>query len=108
MKKSLCLGVQRIKKGKKFNAICHFFGYQAREYLPSNFDYAYALGHIAYHLLGAGLNDYMATVINLKKPVFQWQCGDVPITIMMTVKRRLRGDVPLKLKNWLITLLMWI
>ncbi|ONM17317.1 Pyrophosphate--fructose 6-phosphate 1-phosphotransferase subunit alpha 2 [Zea mays] len=31
-------------KGKKFNAICHFLGYQARGALPSKFDcdYAYA------------------------------------------------------------------
>ncbi|KAF2310274.1 hypothetical protein GH714_007537 [Hevea brasiliensis] len=32
-------------KGKKFNAICHFFGYQARGSVPSKFDcdYAYAM-----------------------------------------------------------------
>ncbi|KAH9302799.1 hypothetical protein KI387_014382, partial [Taxus chinensis] len=62
--------------GKKFNAICHFFGYQARGSLPSKFDcdYANALGHISYHLIGAGLNGYMATVTNLKQPVSQWQC----------------------------------
>ncbi|KAK1261435.1 Pyrophosphate--fructose 6-phosphate 1-phosphotransferase subunit alpha [Acorus gramineus] len=32
-------------KGKKFNSICHFFGYQARGSLPSKFDcdYAYAM-----------------------------------------------------------------
>uniref|UniRef100_A0A0C9RUV0 Pyrophosphate--fructose 6-phosphate 1-phosphotransferase subunit alpha n=1 Tax=Wollemia nobilis TaxID=56998 RepID=A0A0C9RUV0_9CONI len=79
--------------GKKFNAICHFFGYQARGSLPSKFDcdYAYALGHIAYHLVGAGLNGYMTTVTNLKQPVSQWQCGGAPITAMMTVKRWLRG-----------------
>lgn len=79
--------------GKKFNAICHFFGYQARGSLPSNFDcdYAYALGHIAYHLISAGLNGYMATVTNLKMPVSKWQCGGAPITAMMTVKRWLRG-----------------
>ncbi|KAK8624474.1 hypothetical protein V6N13_065817 [Hibiscus sabdariffa] len=64
-------------KGKKFNAICHFFGYQARGSLPSKFDcdYAYVLGHVCYHILAAGLNGYMATITNLKNPA------------MMTVKR---------------------
>ncbi|KAJ0257497.1 Pyrophosphate--fructose 6-phosphate 1-phosphotransferase subunit alpha 2 [Hirschfeldia incana] len=75
-------------KGKKFNAICHFFGYQARGSLPSKFDcdYAYVLGHICYHILAAGLNGYMATVSNLKSPVNKWKCGAAPITAMMTVK----------------------
>ncbi|EXB56254.1 Pyrophosphate--fructose 6-phosphate 1-phosphotransferase subunit alpha [Morus notabilis] len=76
-------------KGKKFIAICHFFGYQARGSLPSKFDcdYAYVLGHICYHILAAGLNGYMATVTNLKNPVNKWRCGATPITVMMTVKR---------------------
>ncbi|ONK68734.1 uncharacterized protein A4U43_C05F15370 [Asparagus officinalis] len=80
-------------KGKKFNAICHFFGYQARGSLPSKFDcdYAYVLGHICYHILAAGLNGYMATVTNLKNPVNKWKCGAAPITAMMTVKRWSRG-----------------
>ncbi|KAG6406164.1 hypothetical protein SASPL_133763 [Salvia splendens] len=76
-------------KGKKFNAICHFFGYQARGSLPSKFDcdYAYVLGHIGYHIIAAGLNGYMATVNNLKNPVNKWRCGAAPITAMMTVRR---------------------
>ncbi|KAL7244576.1 hypothetical protein ACSBR2_000035 [Camellia fascicularis] len=80
-------------KGKKFNAICHFFGYQARGSLPSKFDcdYAYVLGHICYHILAAGLNGYLATVTNLKHPVNKWRCGAAPITAMMTVKRYGRG-----------------
>ncbi|XP_058069812.1 pyrophosphate--fructose 6-phosphate 1-phosphotransferase subunit alpha-like [Magnolia sinica] len=80
-------------KGKKFNAICHFFGYQARGSLPSKFDcdYAYVLGHICYHILAAGLNGYMATVTNLKNPLNKWRCGAAPITAMMTVKQWLRG-----------------
>ncbi|XP_051203577.1 pyrophosphate--fructose 6-phosphate 1-phosphotransferase subunit alpha [Lolium perenne] len=75
-------------KGKKFNAICHFFGYQARGALPSKFDcdYAYILGHVSYHILAAGLNGYMATVTNLKSHVDKWKCGAAPITSMMTVK----------------------
>lgn len=80
-------------KGKKFNAICHFFGYQARGSLPSKFDcdYAYVLGYICYHILAAGLNGYMATVTNLKNPVNKWRCGAAPISAMMTVKRYSRG-----------------
>ncbi|CAI9762976.1 unnamed protein product [Fraxinus pennsylvanica] len=80
-------------KGKKFNGICHFFGYQARGSLPSKFDcdYAYVLGHIGYHILAAGLNGYIATVTNLKNPVNKWRCGAAPITSMMTVKHYGRG-----------------
>ncbi|KAL9244099.1 hypothetical protein vseg_017908 [Gypsophila vaccaria] len=80
-------------KGKKFNAICHFFGYQARGSLPSKFDcdYAYVLGHICYHILAAGLNGYLATVTNLKNPVNKWKCGAAPLTAMMSVKRYSRG-----------------
>ncbi|KAK4484011.1 hypothetical protein RD792_011224 [Penstemon davidsonii] len=76
-------------KGKKFNAICHFFGYQARGSLPSKFDcdYAYVLGHIGYHIIAAGLNGYLATVTNLKNPVNKWRCGAAPITAMMSVRR---------------------
>ncbi|CAH9079843.1 unnamed protein product [Cuscuta europaea] len=75
--------------GKKFNAICHFFGYQARGSLPSKFDcdYAYVLGHVCYHILAAGLNGYLATLTNLKNPVNKWRCGAAPITAMLTVRR---------------------
>ncbi|WCJ44778.1 Pyrophosphate--fructose 6-phosphate 1-phosphotransferase subunit alpha [Euphorbia peplus] len=76
-------------KGKKFNAICHFFGYQARGSVPSKFDcdYAYVLGHVCYHILAAGLNGYMATITNLKNHVNKWRCGAAPIAAMMTVRR---------------------
>ncbi|XP_058084843.1 pyrophosphate--fructose 6-phosphate 1-phosphotransferase subunit alpha-like [Magnolia sinica] len=80
-------------KGKKFNSICHFFGYQARGSLPSKFDcdYAYVLGHASYHLLAAGCNGYMATVTNLKQHVSNWRCGGAPLTAMMAVNRLLHG-----------------
>ncbi|CAK9183448.1 unnamed protein product [Ilex paraguariensis] len=75
-------------KGKKFSAVCHFFGYQTRGSLPSKFDcdYAYVLGYICYHILATGLNGYMATVTNMKNPLNKWRCGAAPITAMMTVK----------------------
>ncbi|CAA6670205.1 unnamed protein product [Spirodela intermedia] len=52
-------------QGKKFNAICHFFGYQARGSLSFK-----VLGHICYHILAAGLNGYMAMMT-----VKQWARG---------------------------------
>ncbi|KAL8211560.1 hypothetical protein R6Q57_005997 [Mikania cordata] len=80
-------------KGKKFNAICHFSGYQARGSLPSKFDcdYAYVLGHVCYHILAAGLNGYMATVTNLKNPCNRWHCGAAPITAMLSIKQEGRA-----------------
>ncbi|KAG8060916.1 hypothetical protein GUJ93_ZPchr0002g23730 [Zizania palustris] len=85
-------------KGKKLSSVCHFFGYQARGSLPSNFDcdYAYVLGHISMHILVAGLNGYMATVTNLNDLTNKWRCAAVPLTAMMSVKRHLRspGAVP--------------
>uniref|UniRef100_A0A9I9DE49 Pyrophosphate--fructose 6-phosphate 1-phosphotransferase subunit alpha n=1 Tax=Cucumis melo TaxID=3656 RepID=A0A9I9DE49_CUCME len=76
-------------KGKKFNAICHFFGYQARGSLPSKFDcdYAFVLGHVCYHILAAGLNGYMATLTNLKNPVNKWRCGAAPIAVGLTTSK---------------------
>jgi hypothetical protein len=83
----MCLQKAGIYTGKKFNAICHFFGYQARGSLPSNFDcnYAYVLGQTAYYLTEAGLNGYLATVSNLKHPVDKWHCGGAPITVCLIV-----------------------
>ncbi|KAL6838988.1 hypothetical protein ACP4OV_031215 [Aristida adscensionis] len=80
-------------KGRKFSSVCHFFGFQARGSLPSNFDcdYAYVLGHICVHILAAGLNGYMATVTNLKDSINKWRCAAVPLTSMMSVRRHLRG-----------------
>ncbi|XP_052168609.1 pyrophosphate--fructose 6-phosphate 1-phosphotransferase subunit alpha-like isoform X1 [Oryza glaberrima] len=93
---------KRMKEGKyigrKFSSVCHFFGYQARGSLPSNFDcdYAYVLGHICMHILAAGLNGYMAFATNMKEPTNKWRCAAVPLTAMMSVKRHSRspGAVP--------------
>ena len=74
----------------KFSALHHFFGYEGRCADPSNFDadYCYALGYNAANLIQAGVTGYMSSVRNLVKASVQWQCGGIPITMMMNMERR--------------------
>jgi pyrophosphate--fructose-6-phosphate 1-phosphotransferase len=92
-----------LKKRKKegtykgnFSALSHFFGYEGRCVLPSNFDcnYCYALGRTAAALLENGLTGYMATVSNLTAPPDQWRIGGLPLTLLMNVERRKGKDKP--------------
>lgn len=54
-------------KGRKFSSVCHFFGYQARGSIPSNFDCDYAYVSII-PLYSWKLNTLilMATLINIE------------------------------------------
>lgn len=74
----------------KFSALNHFFGYEGRCAIPSNFDadYCYSLGMTATHLIAAGKTGYMALVRNLTKPAAEWVAGGVPITMMMNMEKR--------------------
>ena len=74
----------------KFSALNHFFGYEGRCAIPSNFDadYCYCLGITAVHLIAAGKTGYMSIVRNLTKPAAEWIAGGVPITMMMNIERR--------------------
>ncbi len=74
----------------KFSAINHFFGYEGRCAIPSNFDadYTYSLGYTASILIAEGKTGYMSSVRNLTAPADQWIAGGVPITMMMNMERR--------------------
>ena len=74
----------------KFSALNHFFGYEGRCAIPSNFDadYCYSIGIAATHLIHEGKTGYMALVRNLTKPAAEWIAGGVPITMMMNMERR--------------------
>eukprot|EP01054_Gregarina_sp_Poly1_P002829 Gregarina_sp_Poly_1__2828@NODE_178_length_11948_cov_356_078613_g158_i0_p1_GENE_NODE_178_length_11948_cov_356_078613_g158_i0NODE_178_length_11948_cov_356_078613_g158_i0_p1_ORF_typecomplete_len1194_score178_30PFK/PF00365_20/8_4e80PFK/PF00365_20/3_8e56_NODE_178_length_11948_cov_356_078613_g158_i024055986 len=83
----------------------HYFGYEGRCAMPSNFDanYCYALGHTAGALIDNGLTGYMAVVRNLHKPAEEWVPGGCPVTIMMNIERRKGRDVPV-IKKYLVEL----
>jgi len=74
----------------KFSAINHFFGYEGRCAIPSNFDadYTYSLGYTAAVLISEDKTGYMASVRNTTAPAAEWIAGGVPITMMMNMERR--------------------
>ena len=49
--------------------------------------YAYIHMHIHVHT-GKGLTSLMVSIRDVCKPVEQWQCGGVPLTMMMNMERR--------------------
>ena len=74
----------------KFSDQAHFFGYEGRCAMPSNFDadYCYSLGYNAFALIQAGLTGYLSSIKNTTKPATQWIAGGVPLTMMMNMERR--------------------
>ncbi|KAI7737515.1 hypothetical protein M8C21_011587 [Ambrosia artemisiifolia] len=78
------------KYNKDFHGQPHFFGYEGRCGLPSNFDsnYSYALGYGAAALLHGGRTGLITSVANLGAPVKDWTVGGTPLTSLMDVERR--------------------
>ncbi|MCI6160292.1 MAG: diphosphate--fructose-6-phosphate 1-phosphotransferase [Prevotella sp.] len=96
------------KEGKytgKFAAQHHFFGYEGRCAVPSNFDadYCYALGASAAQLIANGKTGYMAIVKNTTAPREKWLAGGVPITMMLNMERR-NGEMKPVIRKALVDL----
>ncbi|XP_071722767.1 pyrophosphate--fructose 6-phosphate 1-phosphotransferase subunit beta-like [Rutidosis leptorrhynchoides] len=74
----------------EFKGQSHFFGYEGRCGLPSNFDanYCYALGYGAGALLHSGKTGLISSVGNLNAPVEEWTVGGTALTNLMDVERR--------------------
>ncbi|XP_028755287.1 pyrophosphate--fructose 6-phosphate 1-phosphotransferase subunit beta [Neltuma alba] len=74
----------------EFKGQSHFFGYEGRCGLPTNFDamYCYALGYGAGALLHSGKTGLISSVANLSAPVQEWTVGGTALTSLMDVERR--------------------
>jgi len=81
---------------KHFYYWCHFFGYQGRCALTSNFDcnFCTVLGHLAGALISGGATGVIGAVRNMHKPVREWELLGVPLISMMTIERRKGKDKP--------------
>ena len=92
--------LHRLARSGKYKAhFCpqfHFFGYEGRCSLPSDFDslYCYALGFNAATLVKHRQTGLISSVLNLDAPVSQWTCSGVPLTALMNLERRHGKDKP--------------
>ena len=88
------LKLAEMKREGKFNgkfaSQAHFFGYEGRCAMPSNFDadYCYSLGYNAFALIQSGLTGYLSSIKNTTKQANQWIAGGVPLTMMMNMEKR--------------------
>ena len=88
-----------------FHTQHHFFCYEGRCAIPSNFDadYCYALGTSAAQLIANGKTGYMAVVKNTIGKTEDWRAGGVPITSMLNMERR-NGQLKPVIKKALVDL----
>jgi len=80
----------------KFDPLAHFFGYEGRCAVPTNFDadYAYSLGYAAAQLIRANLTGYTVNIRNLTKDVDKWAAGGTPVTMMLNMETRKGKSTP--------------
>ncbi|PIA38084.1 hypothetical protein AQUCO_02800020v1 [Aquilegia coerulea] len=81
---------QEGRYDKEFKGQSHFFGYEGRCGLPTNFDstYCYSLGYAAGALIHSGKTGLISSVGNLGAPVEDWTVGGTALTSLMDVERR--------------------
>jgi pyrophosphate--fructose-6-phosphate 1-phosphotransferase len=90
-----------IYKGT-FTPQSHFFGYEGRCALPSNFDssYCYSIGMNAANLMIQKCSGYMSCIKNLGDPdPSNWIAAGCPLPAMMGIERRMGKDKPVITKS---------
>jgi pyrophosphate--fructose-6-phosphate 1-phosphotransferase len=79
-----------------FSPLAHFFGYEGRAAMPTNYDadYCYTLGYAAAQLIRADLTGYTVHVLNTTRPSDKWIAGGTPVTMMLCLEMRKGKPTP--------------
>ncbi len=82
--------LQKREFSGKFNPLAHFFGYEGRSCLPSNFDanYCYSLGILAAIAVRDGITGMICSVQHLFQKVEKWHLKMVPIIHLIHLEER--------------------
>jgi pyrophosphate--fructose-6-phosphate 1-phosphotransferase len=80
----------------KFNTQEHFFGYEGRSSLPTNFDanYCTSLGILSAICIREGLSGVICAIQNLAQSPAHWEMKAVPIVQLMHLETRLGKEKP--------------
>ncbi len=91
------------KSVPQFKTQRHFYGYDGRGSIPTEFDcvYTYNLGWTVFSLIANGATGQMAAIRNLEKMFSQWEPVGVPIAPLMHLEER-NGKLSLVLEKSLV------
>ncbi len=93
------------KSVPQFKTQTHFYGYDGRGSVPTEFDcrYTYNLGLTAFGLIANGATGQMAAIRHLEKEFPQWEPIGIPIAPLMHLEER-QGKLALVLEKSLVEL----
>ncbi|KAF7457924.1 putative phosphofructokinase [Cryptosporidium felis] len=87
IKKELKKRKQENRYNGNFQPFTHFFGYQGRSAMPSQFDakLGYALGHFASIVVESGLTGHLCSIRGLCGEVSDWRMTAIPFNCLMKI-----------------------